>query len=74
MVYVARVEEKRNAYRILVGELEGKRQIVGTWFEMEESDEVGLKERKWKIVDSISVARDRQKWRAVVNTVTNSEL
>jgi hypothetical protein len=30
-----------------------------------------LKERRWKIVNWIIMARDRQKWRAVVNTVTN---
>ena len=36
----------------------------------EESDEMDLKERRWKIVDWINMARDRQKWRAVVNTVT----
>jgi hypothetical protein len=35
------------------------------------SDEMGLKERRWKIVDGINMARDRQKWRTVVNRVTN---
>jgi hypothetical protein len=30
-----------------------------------------LKERRWNTVNWINVARDRQKWRAVVNTVTN---
>jgi hypothetical protein len=28
--------ENRNAYKILVGKLEGRRQVVGTWFGMGE--------------------------------------
>jgi hypothetical protein len=38
---------------------------------LEESDEMDLKERRWKIVDWINMSWDRQHWRAVVNTVTN---
>jgi len=30
-----------------------------------------LKERRWKIADWINIATNMQKWRAVVNTVTN---
>ena len=37
----------------------------------EEGDGTELKGRRWKIVDWIITARDRQNWRTVVNTVTN---
>ena len=57
----ARVRDKRNAYRILVGKPEGKRQFVGRWFKMGGSDKMELKERRWKMVSWINMARDRRK-------------
>ena len=67
----ARVRDKRNAYRILVGKPEGKRQFVGRWFKMGGSDKMELKERRWKMVSWINMARDRRKVWAVVNTGMN---
>jgi hypothetical protein len=56
--------EKRNAYRLLVGKPEGKRQL-------------GRPRHRW--VDNIrmdlgdwtGLAKDRNRWRAVVNSVLN---
>jgi hypothetical protein len=59
--------KKRNAYRILVGKPEGKRPL-------------GRPRRRWvnniKIdagcgMDWIDPSRDRDQWRALVNTVMN---
>jgi hypothetical protein len=62
--------EKRNAYRLLVGKPEGKRSL-------------GRPRRRWVDniimdlgedgcdVDWIGLANDRNRWRAVVNSVLN---
>jgi hypothetical protein len=61
--HVARMDEKRNAYRILVGNPEGKRH----W----EDQDVDLREIGWDGVDWIGKAHDRDQWRVLVNTVLN---
>jgi hypothetical protein len=64
---VARIGEKRNAYRILVGKSEGKRQLGN-------QDVFGwriLKLIGWDGVDWIEMAQDRDQWRDIVNAVLN---
>jgi hypothetical protein len=68
---VARRGEKRNAYRLLVGKPEGKRPLGRPrrrWLDNITKDlvEVGRGD-----VDSIGLARDRDKSRALVNAVMN---
>jgi hypothetical protein len=63
--------EKRNAYRLLVGKPEGKRPLgrprdVGGWIILGYLGEVG-----WGYVDWIGLAQDRNRWRALVNSVLN---
>jgi hypothetical protein len=62
---------KRNAYRILVGEPEGKRplgrQICG-WVDNIKMD---CREIGWDGMDWIDLAQDRDQWKALVNTVIN---
>jgi hypothetical protein len=53
------MEEKRNAYRLLVGKPEGKRPLG-------RPREVG-----WGDVDWIGLATDRNGWRILVNSVLN---
>jgi hypothetical protein len=58
---------KRNAYRLLVGMSEGKRQLGrrrGRWVDNIRTD---LGEVGWCDVDWIGVVQDRNWWRALVN-------
>jgi hypothetical protein len=68
---VARMVAKRNAYRILVGNPEGKR-LLGTprrrWVDNIKMD---FREIGWAGIDWLDLALDRDQWRALVNTVMN---
>jgi hypothetical protein len=64
--HVARMGEKRNAYRLLVGKPEGKRPLARPRHRWVDLGEVG-----WSDVDWIGLAKDRNRWRAVVNSVLN---
>jgi hypothetical protein len=67
--HVARMREKRNAYRILVGKPEGKRLLVRwAW---EDNIKMDLRETEWDVKDWMHLAQDKDKWRALVNTVMN---
>jgi hypothetical protein len=66
--HVARIGEKRNAYRLLVGKQEGKRPLGRPrrrWVDniMIDPGEVG-----WGYVNSIGLTQD---WNALVNSVLN---
>jgi hypothetical protein len=68
---VVRMGEKRNAYSLLVGKPEGKRPLGRprrTWVDNIRMD---LGEVGWGDVDWISLAKDRNRWRALVNSVLN---
>jgi hypothetical protein len=68
--YVARMGEKRNAYRVLVGKTEGKRPLGRPrrrWVDIR----MNLGEVGWGDVDWIGLAKDRNKWRALANSVLN---
>jgi hypothetical protein len=68
--HVARRGEKRNAYRIFVGNPEGKRPL-GRPRRWVENIKIDLRERGWDGMDCIDLAQDRDQWRALVNTVMN---
>jgi hypothetical protein len=63
--------EKRNAYRVLVGKLEGKRPLERPRRRGEDNIRMDLREIEWGGMDWIDLAQDRDQWRAVVNTVMN---
>jgi hypothetical protein len=68
---VARIGKKWNAYRLLVGKPEGKRPLGrprSTWVD---NIRMALGEVGWGDVDWIGVAKDRNRWRALVNSVLN---
>jgi hypothetical protein len=69
--HVARMGEKRNAYRLLVGKPEGKRPLERPRHRWVDNVKMDLLEIGWGGVDWIGLAEDRNKWRALVNAVMN---
>jgi hypothetical protein len=67
--HVARMGEKRDAYRILVGRREGKRPLGRPRRRWEDNIKMDL-EAGWG-TDWIEVAHDGDRWRALVNAVMN---
>jgi hypothetical protein len=63
--------EKRNACRILMGELEGKKPLGRPTRRWVDNIKMGLREIVWDGMDWIDLAQDRDQWRALVNTVMN---
>jgi hypothetical protein len=63
--------KNRNAYRILVGKPEGKRPLRRPRRRWKDNIKMDLREIGWGGVDWIDLARDRDHWRALVNTVMN---
>jgi hypothetical protein len=62
---------KRNAYRLLVGKLEGKRPLGRPRRWWVHNFRMDLGEVGWGVVDWIDLAQDRNRWRALVNSVLN---
>jgi hypothetical protein len=69
--HVAQMGEKRNAYRLLVGKSEGKRPLGGPGWSWVNNFKMHLVEVGWGGVDWIGLAQDRDRWRALVNPVSN---
>jgi hypothetical protein len=63
--------EKRNAYRLLVGKPEGKRPLGRPRRRWVDNIGMDLGEVGWGDVDWIDLAQDRNRWRALVNSVLN---
>jgi hypothetical protein len=72
--HVARMGEKRNAYRLLVGRPEGKRPLGRPRRRWVDNIRMDLGEVGWSDVDWIDLAQDRNRWRAVVNSVLNLQV
>jgi hypothetical protein len=60
--HVARVEEKRNAYRLLVGKPEGKRPLGRPRRKWMDNIRMDLGEVGWRDVYWIGLAQDRNRW------------
>jgi hypothetical protein len=65
--HVARIGEKKNAYRILVGKPEGKRPLGIPRRRRVENIKMDLGEVGWGDVDWFGLDKDRNRWRALVN-------
>jgi hypothetical protein len=63
--------EGRNVYRVLVGNPEVKRPFERSMRRWEDGIRVDLDEIGLRCVEWIHLAQDRDRWRAVVNAVTN---
>jgi hypothetical protein len=69
--HVARIGEKRNAYRLFVGKPEGRRSLGRPrrkWLDNMRMDFVQV---GWCDVDWIGLAQDWDRWRALVSSVLN---
>jgi hypothetical protein len=65
--HVARMWQKRNAYRLLVG----KRPLGKPRRRWVDNIRMDLGEVGWDDVDWIGLTKDRNRWRALVNSVLN---
>jgi hypothetical protein len=63
--------EKRNAYRILVGNPEGKRPLGRPRHRWVDNIKMDLREIRWDGMDWNDLAQDRDQCRALVNVVLN---
>jgi hypothetical protein len=68
------MEEKRNAYGILVGKPKGKRPLGRHRNRWEDNIQMDLRGTGWDGVDWIHLAQDRDQWRALVNMVMNLQV
>jgi hypothetical protein len=69
--HVARMGEKRNACRILVGNPEGKRPLGRPRRRWVDNIKIDLREIEWDGMVWIDLAWDRDQWRALVRAVMN---
>jgi hypothetical protein len=67
--HVARMGEKRNAYRISVGKPEGKRSVGRPRRGWVDNIKLNIRETGWGGMDWIDLAQNRDQGRALVNTV-----
>jgi hypothetical protein len=70
-VHVAQMREKRNAYSFLVGEPEGRRPLGRPRRRWVDNIRMDLVEVGWGDVDWIGLAQNRDRRRALVNSVLN---
>jgi hypothetical protein len=63
--------EKRNAYRILVRKPERKRPLGRPRHKWVDNIKINLRKKGWDGMDWIDLAQDRDRCRALVNTVMN---
>jgi hypothetical protein len=69
--HVARMGEKRNVCRLLVGKPDGKRPPGRPRRRWIDNIKMHLLEIGLGVVDWIGLAQDKYRWRALVNTVMN---
>jgi hypothetical protein len=63
--------EKRDTYRLLVGKPDGKRPLRRPRRRRVDNIRMDLGEVGWGDVDCIRLAKERNRWRALVNSVLN---
>jgi hypothetical protein len=68
--HVARMGEKRGAFRILVGSPEGTRPLGRPRRRWEDNIKMDIQDVGWGM-DWIELSQDRDRWRALVNEVMN---
>jgi hypothetical protein len=69
--HVARMGRRGNAYRLMIGKPEGKRPLGRSRRRWMNNIRMDLGEVGWGDVDWIGLAKDRNRWRALANSVLN---
>jgi hypothetical protein len=67
--HVARMGEKKNAYRLFMGKPEGRRPLGRPRHRWVDNIRMDVREVGWADVDWIGLAKDRNRWIALVNSV-----
>ena len=68
---MARMEEGKVVHKVLVGKPEGKRPLGRPRRRWEDKNKMDLEEVGRGCGDSMELAQDRDRWRALVSTVMN---
>jgi hypothetical protein len=69
--HVARMEEKKNVYKGLMGKPEGKRPLGRPRRRWEVGIGMDLRKIGWGSLEWIQLAQDRDRWKTLVNKVMN---
>ena len=69
--HVARMEQSRKSYRVLVGKPEGKRLLGRPRRRWKDNIKMDLKEVSCDLRNWIALAEDRDQWRVYVRAVMN---
>ena len=72
--HVARMEQFRNAYRVLVGKPENKIPLGRPRLRWEDNIKMDLREMGCDPRDWIALAEDRDQWRAYIRAVMNLQV
>ena len=70
-MHLKHIEESRNAYRVSVGNPEGKRPLGRPRHGWEDDIKIDLKEVGCDPRDWIALAEDKDQWRAYIRSVMN---
>jgi hypothetical protein len=65
----ARMGDKRNVYKVLVEKPKCRRSLRRRRYRWEDGIRMDLREIGWGSAEWIKLAQDRDRWRALVNTV-----
>jgi hypothetical protein len=69
--HVARMGERKNAYRILVGKPERKRPLGRPRHRWMDNVKMDLREIGWDGMDGLDLTQEKDQWRALISTVMN---
>ena len=69
---MARMGERRGVYRVLVVKPEGKKPLGRPMRRWEDNIKMDFQEVGCGDMDLIELAQDRDRWRALINTVINT--
>jgi hypothetical protein len=69
--HVTPMAARRGVYRVLLGKPKGERPLGRSRHRWEDNSKTDFQEVGWGVVDCSDLARDRDRWRALINAVMN---